>query len=241
MKTISTIPGCLLLLVILVFGADLASAQDTEPSPAPIALTLQIGGFISGPTGAIREFMETHGLSGPAFLFGTYPIAQILPSLTLDIEILQSRSSLSGKLSIERGRIVGTHDALMRWQAVSFSPLYRYYSRQRTTRIGIGPSIQWIQTEAGTDSSPGLFGTPAKLIQTTGVVPGLVVEAGVRFPARKTFFIELSGQYEAAFGQLHNELRLPSYGMGRVVPYDLGFSRFLFNIGFGLRLGTHKT
>ncbi len=145
-------------------------------------------------------------------------------------------------MSHAQGRVEGTHDALMRWQVVSFAPLYSYYSRQRTTRISIGPSIQWLQTEAGTDSFPGLFGTPAKLIKTTGVVPGLVVEAGVRFPARKTFFIELSGQYEAAFGQLHNELRLPFQGVngtGRVIPYDLGFNRFLFNIGFGLRLGTH--
>lgn len=241
MKAISTTPFCLLLLVGLVVGADVACAQDTEPSPSPIAISLQLGAPLSSPTGAIRRFIEANALGGSSSSSGTvYPVTKTLPSLALYAEFFWSHSSLGGKLSQAQGRVEGSNNALMRWQVVSFAPLYSYYSRQRTTRISVGPSIQWLQTEAGTDPFPGLFGTPAKLIKTTGVVPGLVVEAGLRFPARKTFFIELSGQYEAAFGQLHNELRLPFVGAGRVVPYDLGFSRFLFNIGFGLRLGTHK-
>ena len=169
MKTISTIPGCLLLLVILVFGADLASAQDTEPSPAPIALTLQIGGFISGPTGAIQRFMEANALGGSSSFSGTvYPITATLPSLALYAEFFWSRSSIGAEFSQAQGRVEGTHDALMRWQVVSFAPLYSYYSRQRTTRVSVGPSIQWLQTEAGTDSLPRLFGYTCQTHQNDG-------------------------------------------------------------------------
>ncbi|AUD06876.1 hypothetical protein [Spirosoma pollinicola] len=236
MKTTSTTLCYLSLVAGLVIEAGSVSAQSKEPFPAPIAFTFQIGGYSSGPTSAIRELMEANGLGGPAFLFGTYPIAQILPNLALHTEFFWSRSSLAGKMSLARGRIAGTHDALVRWRAISFAPLYSYYSRQRTTRISLGPSIQWIQTEAGTDPST----TTAQFIKVTRVVPGLVVEAGVRFPAQKPFFVELSGQYEAAFDQLHNELRFPFNGVSRVVPYDLAFNRFIFTIGLGFRLTTGK-
>ncbi len=188
MKTIYAALSCFSLLVGLAIGMGPVSAQSKEPFQAPIALTFHIGGYISGPTGAIRDLMEANALSGPAFLFGSYPIARVLPNLALHTEFFWSRSSLGGKISLARGRIAGTHDALVRWRALSFAPLYSYYSRQRITRISLGPSIQWIQTEAGIESFSSVMGTSAQLNKVTDVVPGFVVEAGVRVPAQNVVF-----------------------------------------------------
>ncbi|MBC7568876.1 MAG: hypothetical protein H7319_03965 [Spirosoma sp.] len=185
--------------------------------------------------------METNALGGSASFSGmTYPNTKSLPTLALSLERFLTRSSIGVQVSSAQGTVEGNQDAIMRWQAISFSPLYSYYSRQRTTRISLGPSVQWIQTEAGTDPFPGLFGTPAKLVKKTGVVPGLVIEGAVRFPAKSTVFIELAGRYDGAFGELSNELRLPFAGMGRVIPYSLHFSRVTLSAGIGLRLNNRK-
>jgi hypothetical protein len=185
--------------------------------------------------------MEANGFGGGSSgLFGmNYPITKRLPSLALRAETFRSRSSIGGKLDLAGARVEGRRGALIRWQVVSFTPLYSYYSRQHTSRIIVGPSIQFIHTEAGINS-PAFSCIPGQLTKVNGVVPGLVVEAGVRFPAQTPFFIELGGQYEAAFGQLHNKLHLPSCGKGQVVPYDLNFNRFMLTVGFGLRLNTQQ-
>lgn len=212
-----------------------ARGQSAEPASATWVVTLQIGAPISGPSSTIRTFMNNNALGGSTSYSGTvYPNTKILPSMGLHVEYFRPHSSLGINFSSARSMVEGTRDAVIRWDVVSFAPLYSYYSRQRTTRISAGPSLQWLQTEAGTDG--GLFGAPARLIKTTGVVPGLVFEGALRFPAQSSVFMELGIRYEAAFGQLNNELHLPSFGMERVIPFSLRFNRLMFSIGIGFRL-----
>lgn len=192
--------------------------------------------------------MQANGLGGTSSFFGTsYPIIKGPPGLGIQVEFFRSRSSIGGNVHILWGRVTGLSNALVKWQAVSLTPLYSYYTRDRMARISIGPSLQWLQTEAGTDlfnfnAIPFLsFLSSANLIQQTRVVPGLVIDGTMQFPAQSTLFVELGGRYDIAFSQVHNELVL-SGGQNnqRTLPFDVSFNRFILTIGIGFRLGRNR-
>ena len=226
-----------LLWVGLIAAVVPALAQDLKPSSAAWALTVQIGAPVSGPSAAIRRLMETNGLGGTSSFFSiSYPITKSTPSLSLRGEVFRPHSSMGGTVTISESRVEGSSDATVRWRAISLAQIYSFYARQRTHHISIGPSIQWLLTETGT-TFPAYLST-SDVSRQTRVVPGLAIDGALRFPARSKCFIDLGTRYEAAFGQVHNELTYRTgAGTTRTVPVDLSFNRFMVTVGVGLRLG----
>ncbi|WP_018619240.1 hypothetical protein [Spirosoma luteum] len=236
---INTLRISVLLWSTYLVSAGLAYAQDLAPSTATRAVTFQLGVPISTPSSSIEAFMENNGLGGSSSSYAggvTYPTKKAIPSFGMHVEFFRPRSSFGGALNVMGGSVLGTDDAFVRWRAISLSLLYSYYSRQRTTRISVGPALQWGQTEAG-EKSYGFFSTSPPLVGKARIMPGFVIDAAVRFPAHTPFFAELGGHYEVAFGQLHNELTYTNTIRGkRTIPFDLSFNRVSFTVGIGFRL-----
>ncbi|MVM31842.1 hypothetical protein GO755_17470 [Spirosoma sp. HMF4905] len=231
---------------LLVFWAGFltisgsAFAQTLSPPLARWAITVQLAVPIYTPSSSIRSLMEANGLGGASSgFFGTksYPATQAIPGIGLRVEYFQTHSSMAVNLNLLEGSVEGSSGAYIRWRTISFAPLYSYYSRQRTRRISIGPSVQWLLNETGVDFASIIPGSSRPTRQTS-IVPGLVIDAAVRFPARRKFFMELGGRYDAAFGRLHNELK--QSGNNRTIDYDLTYNRFTFTVGAGFRLGAHR-
>lgn len=228
------------LLAVLMVTTIPVLAQNQPSSPATWTLMLHVDPPVGGPNAQIKTFMQSHGLYGSSTgFFGTdtYPIGRAGPSLGLRMELFRKNRSIAGDFHFISGRVDGSRDVVVRWQAISLAPLYSFYSSNPSRRISIGPSLQWIQTQAGTNffRSTGLRLLPSVgLAKQTNVVPGLVIDAALRFPARSLFFAELGARYEAAFGRVHNQIR---FNTGAALPIDVKFNRFLFTIGVGCRFG----
>lgn len=237
----NTLRISVLLWSTLLASAGSVYAQDLTPSTATKAITLQLGIPISTPSSSIQAFMEENGLGGISSSYAgmsTYPTKKAIPGFGMHVEFFRPRSSVGGALTVMGGSVQGTNDAFVRWQAISLALLYSYYSRQRTTRISVGPALQWVQTEAG-EKSYGFFSTSSPLVGKARIMPGFVIDAAVRFPAHTPIFAELGGHYEVAFGQVHNVLTYTNSIRGqRALPFDLSFNRVSFTIGIGFRLNS---
>lgn len=237
------------LLAFLWLSVPLFVQAQRDSLSGSWDVTLHVGAFISGVPTHLEEAMRSHGFGHTAngFLGSTkYPSSSEPPILHVGIEKMMPKA-WSGKvvLSSLRGNVYGysmVHGYFdFKYRMTATALLVGYHSKQRITRIALGPALNIVQVK--TDRLVFSPVTAHEKSATTALKPGVLLEAGVRFPARSRAFLDFHTQYQLAGKQDFGTYQFQStdiIGQPHRVRFQAGrksLSYLSINFGLGVRIG----
>lgn len=235
------------LIIFLILSLPFSLKAQTTTSLNNWTTTLHLGAFASSVPSYLEETMKAQGYqphSGGFLGFGSgsQPMARQEPVLQLAIEKFTPQS-WSGKLlfSTLSGHVAGISSQLgdlrMEYKMVTTALLGGYHSKQRITKIAVGPALHFFNLEG---NKLATFSAPIKKNYTK---IGFAVEGGLRFPAASRFFFDYNSQYHLVgkrdIGAYHFEEVDPT-GQAHTTTFTAGkksFNYLTFNFGLGVRFG----
>lgn len=227
------------LVALVVLSFPLFLKAQTNTPPGSWNATFHLGPFASGLPHYLEETMKAQGYyprSGGLFGGGpSVPMVRKGPVFQLGIE-KGIRQSWSGKglVSLLNGQIRGFSsqegDLGLKYNMITAAILGGFHSKQRITRIAVGPALHFI-TMAG-DKLSSLY-VPVKKNFTK---MGFAAEAGLRFPATGVIFFDYNSQFHYVGRQDMGTVNF----QGQPITFIAGkksFNYVTFSFGLGLRLG----
>lgn len=224
-------------------------AQNGDPGPSPINISLHLGLVAAGPGRSVYNQMEKSGFGQTrSFIFTrNYPNKFSLISKAELGYSLNKRFETKGSVSLLNSRVTG-HDSYRRWNVrmyvVSPAFLGLMHSRDKAFYFGLGPSFNFIGFKSYSSSDPTFQERFSKL--------GWVAESGFRFPANSRFFADLQARYAyigkkrvgpflfksySSLEGLFEGLFGPVDQVRAVSSFDVPYCNLSFNLGGGIRLG----
>lgn len=237
------------LLVFLWLTLPLFVQAQSDSLASYWNVTLHVGAFISGVPKHLEEAMRSNGFghTDNGFLGSTqHPISSEPPILQVGVErILQKGWSGKLVLSSLRGNVYGysmVHSYFdFKYRLTTTAFLIGYHSKQRITRIAFGPALNVSQVK--TDR---LIFSPATAHEKSAITDlqvGVLLEAGVRFPAKSRLFLDFHTQYQLVGKQDFGTYPFQStdiIGQSHRVTFQAGrksLSYLSINFGLGVRIG----